>query len=153
MRGVETWIIKGENFVFATLVFAHFAFATLNFDILLLPSQFLVMYHFCPNQNGNDEFLFCFCPFCCCFGFGFAPQWERIGQKQNVKTWQKQNVQKLVWQKQNFPLSKMSYLELKNLSVQKAASRNLDQMQTNRKPVLITFSLNKALKTFYISIT
>jgi hypothetical protein len=26
-----------ENFVFATLVFAHFAFATLNFDILFLP--------------------------------------------------------------------------------------------------------------------
>jgi hypothetical protein len=30
-------VIRRENFVFATLVFAHFAFATLSFDILLLP--------------------------------------------------------------------------------------------------------------------
>ena len=37
-----------SNFVLATLVFAHFAFATLNFHILLLPCQFLVMHHFRP---------------------------------------------------------------------------------------------------------
>ena len=55
MRKVNTWIdsevwlkrpISGhkggnnnfwENFVFATLVFAHFAYATLEFDISLLP--------------------------------------------------------------------------------------------------------------------
>jgi hypothetical protein len=54
-----------ENFVFATLV-AHFAFATLNFDILLLPRQFLVMYHFCPMWGKTKMKMMSFC-------FAFAP--------------------------------------------------------------------------------
>ena len=38
-----------ENFVFATLVFAHFAYATLEFDISLLPLLVLTIYHFCHS--------------------------------------------------------------------------------------------------------
>ena len=38
IRGLaSTIIVIRENFVFATLVFAHFAYTTLEFDISLLP--------------------------------------------------------------------------------------------------------------------
>jgi hypothetical protein len=53
-----------EIFVFATLVFAYFAFATLNFEILLLPHQF--MYHFCPMWGKTKMKMMSFC-------FAFAP--------------------------------------------------------------------------------
>ena len=44
MEITGTWKIR-ENFVFATLVFVHFAFAALNFDILFLSCQLLVIHH------------------------------------------------------------------------------------------------------------
>jgi hypothetical protein len=56
------------------------------------------------NQNDNEEFLFCFCPFCCCFGYGFAPQWERIGQNQKSKF----RVAKAKWAKTSVAKTKFS---------------------------------------------
>jgi hypothetical protein len=64
---LEKVIDMRKFFVFATLVFAHFAFSTLIFDILLLPLQFLVMYHFCPMWGKTKmkmmNFCFAFVPF------------------------------------------------------------------------------------------
>ena len=95
----------GENFVFATLVFAHFAFATLNFDILFLPSQFLVMHHFCPmwgkTKMKTAKFGFAFAPTLVVLVL-FLPLKRAKAKYQNLE-WQKQNGQKQKWQKQNFP--------------------------------------------------
>ena len=45
-----------ENFVFATLVFAHFAYATLEFDISLLPLLAFDNTSQMPFRGKNDNF-------------------------------------------------------------------------------------------------
>jgi hypothetical protein len=61
--------------VFATLVFAYFAFVTLSFHILLLPCQFMVIHQFSPKWGKN---------------------------KMSNLEWQKKG-KKTVWRKQRFP--------------------------------------------------
>lgn len=74
---------NGEIFVFATLVFAHFAFATLTSPLIYRNGHFafalpvVVMYQFCPMWGETKMKMMSSCYIC--------PQWERITQKQDVK--------------------------------------------------------------------
>ena len=51
--GIRHPVPLGESFVLATLVFCHFSFTALNFDILFLPRQFLIIHHFRPSWGKN----------------------------------------------------------------------------------------------------
>ena len=56
-----SYLIFRENFVFATLVFANFAYATLEFDISLLPLLAFDNTSQMPFRGKNDNFSFHFC--------------------------------------------------------------------------------------------
>jgi hypothetical protein len=100
---------KIQGNLFLPLIFAQFAFATLNFDIFLLPCQFVVINHYCPLRDKNKKemvkFSFWFCPFCCCFDFAFTTQLGKLGLKQNIE---KFRVAKAKWAKTSVARTKIS---------------------------------------------